>query len=239
MKNPTIYQLQSQVRRLSKTKKLAKKNAQKIKEIESQIYDIAVMQGKTYVATNYAKKQGLTKKEAVNKVFKDTGKVSYSDRKYIKPQLTPEQEFRKTVKANFDIQTARVLVNNKQKYGHLRGKTVNQIKEGIIDEYRNQLEGFKGIFKNTAGEGGVEENLKELYNLVKNDNNPITNMQELLRYTYDKVVFEKYEDLQAQGLYDPNEVDQSRYRADLDFFRDVSKEMVSSYKRLLKGRNIW
>lgn len=229
MKNPTIYSLQSKVRRLSKTRKLAKKNAQKIKDLEKQIYDIALYEGKIYIATEYAKKLTNTVQEAVEKVYKDTGKTSYQYRNKIK---TPEEKFRETVKKNFNINTARRLVNDTESYGKLRGKDIKEIRKGVVEHYIDQLTGFKGIFANTYGNTFVEKNLNELYSLIEKDNNAVENAEEVVRYAYEKIVYEKYYNPQGELIQEED------YKSDIGFFEEASEKMVKAYKRLLKGKKI-
>lgn len=236
MKKVSIYSLQSLIRRLSKTRKARQRNITRIKELERQIYDIAIMEGKTFVATEYAKKLTGSIKEGVKMVHKDLGTFLKQHRKYL-PKLSPRKQFEKTLRANFTEQTGKRIYQDKQFKG-LEKYSIKEIKEHVVDNRMDLLignpndESSKAIFKYNSGVTGVEEELAKIRELALKDKDIMVNFSELLKYTYEKLVYEKYYDVEGAELHEED------YRADEDWFRDVAKDIRLAYERLLKGKNI-
>lgn len=233
MKKVSIYSLQSLIRRLSKTRKATQRNKVKIKEIEKQIYDIAVMQGKTFVATEYAKKITGSVKEAVKMVNKDLGTVLKQHRKYL-PKLSPRKQFEKTLRENFTERTGKRIYQDKQFRG-LETKSIDEIKSFVVENRMELLIGSPNtpaIFKLTSSEYGVAEELEKIRQLAMNDKDVMTNFNEVAKYTYEKLVYEKYYNPEGERIQDAD------YQADLDWFIDVAKDIRMAYQRVLKGKNI-
>lgn len=236
MKKVSIYGLQSLIRRMSKTRKAAQKNKVKIKEIERQIYDIAVMQGKTFVATEYGKKITGSVKEAVKMVNKDLGTVLKQHIKYL-PKLSPRKQFEKTLRENFTERTGKRIYQDKQ-FRVLETKSIDEIKSFVVDNRMNlvigdpNIKSDKAIFKYNSEVTGVKEELEKIRQLAMNDMDVMTNFNELLKYTYEKLIYEKYYNPEGERIHDVD------YRADEDFYRDVARDMRIAYERLLKGKNI-
>lgn len=237
MKQVSIYSLQSKIRRLSKTRSQRQRNKENIRELEQQIYDIAVMQGKTFVATEYATKIKGSRKKGVLQVKKDLGQVLRRDRKYL-ANFTPRKQFEKTLRGYFTNATGKRIYQD-EKYKHLEGKDIETIKKAVVEDQLDLIIGDPNdkfslaIFKYQSGETEVARELNKLKELMLQDKDVVVNFGQLLQYTYEKVIYEKYQDIKQSELYDT-----STYEADSNFFIDVAKEMRISYKRLMQGKNI-
>lgn len=232
----SIYSLQSRIRRLSKTRKSKKDNFNKIKELEQEIYNLAVKENKLYVATQYAKKLEPTTKKAIEKVQKSFGKVLRKDEKYIsKAKVDLSSKLKTDLLNTFTKATATRLYNTPSIRKNIIGKEKEEIKQYAVDYFKDLIIGdsnnpnSKAIFKYNSEVTGVKEKLDELFKIAREDVNIYQNLADLLDYTYDKVIYFKYH----FNEYD-EAIDKGKHAEDPEFFTEVAEEMLYRYKKMLR-----
>lgn len=105
-------------------------------------------------------------------------------------------------------------------------KFKNDITNEIKIEKEGQLKKIGSVFKNVSEDYFVEERLKELYKLVEKDSNAMVNTHDAIDYLYGTIIMNKYESENAEYGKDT--------KADDVFWRDVSKEFIDYYKKLVR-----
>lgn len=112
----------------------------------------------------------------------------------------------------------------------------NKVAKGLMNTLTEEMQYDKGktgaFFKNTSEERGVEEKLKELENLVKQDNNAIKNMNIIYNYLYEKIIPLRYEnEMEVEGVEQYNT---ESARAPIGFFRDTASKILNKYKEITR-----
>lgn len=110
-------------------------------------------------------------------------------------------------------------------------KVADKFKEDITQEIKmdrgTPTEKTVGaVFKNVSEDDFVEEQLNDLFNIVKKDDKAMENIYKATDYLYGTIIKNKYEGRNAEY---------SRIRkADEVFWRDVGKELTDYYKKLVR-----
>lgn len=112
----------------------------------------------------------------------------------------------------------------------IQSKILKKFKDDITNEIKIEKDGnlkqIGAFFKNVSEDDFVEERLKELYEIVEKDHNAMMNTHVALDYLYGNIIMHKYEDETADYGKDT--------KADDVFWRDVSKEFITFYKKLIR-----